>query len=83
MKRVKYSKPQGQSLDKMLAFSIGGCAPGGSPGSCGLPGFGAGTCAPTGNSQGVAPQCPATGSFALGGCSTGNYAMAPIHGGTE
>lgn len=76
MNRPKYAKPQGQSLDKTLAFSMGGCAPGGSPGTCGLPGFRAGSCSPTGTQLGLGPKC-LPGEFAQGGCSTGNYANAP------
>jgi len=73
MSKPKYVKPQVQLLDKILAISLGGCATGNTPGTCGLPGYGAGTCSPTGNTEGIAPVC-GPGSWAAGGCSTGQNA---------
>jgi hypothetical protein len=68
MEKSRYVKPQAQLLDRTLAVSIGGCAFGASPGTCGLPGNSAGTCNPSGVGQGVGTPC-GPGLTALGGCS--------------
>lgn len=73
MKKNKYVKPQSKALDRTLAVSMGGCSTGATPGTCGLPGFWAGTCSPTGDNEGMAPTCPSTGSFAQGGCSPSGF----------
>jgi hypothetical protein len=74
MKKPRYVKPQSRALDRMLAVSIGGCSTGSTPGTCGLPGYHAGTCNPTGDAEGTGPTCLSTGFFAQGGCSTGQWA---------
>ena len=96
MAKNKYVKPLAQSLDRTLAVSMGGCAYGKTPGTCGLPGFNAGSCNPTGTDVGVpypgGGTCNPTGSAAswdcvngaraAGGClSTGFKANAPAGGG--
>ena len=97
MAKNKYVKPTAQSLDRTLAVSMGGCAYGKTPGTCGLPGFSAGSCNPTGSDVGVpypgGDNCNPTGAVAgwicstlgqraTGGCaSTGLHANAPVPGG--
>ena len=72
--KKQYLKPEAQLLDRSLAVSIGGCAVGNSPGTCGLPGTRAGTCSPTGTQQGVLGRICTPGDYALTGCSVGNWA---------
>ena len=89
MSKQKYTKPLAQSLDRTLAVSLGGCATGITPGTCGAPGYDAGTCG-SGSSVGVPVfECNAgnraypciTGNIATGGCGTfGYHANAPEPG---
>ena len=85
MKKPKYVPPRAELLDRTMAVSIGGCSTGVTPGTCGIPGYAAGTCAPTGDGEGgTGAECTipglgaglecSTGNFAGGGCSTGNRA---------
>lgn len=79
MSRPKYEQPTAYVLDRTLAVSLGGCTSGFTPGTCGLPGNYAGTCDPTGASEGNpgGQICTTTGNFAQTGCTNGNSANAP------
>lgn len=85
MRRREYVKPVARLLDRSLAVSVGGCLQGSLPGTCGKPGYSAGTCDPTGSSVGVDYCQPGAGVSeykfcqpglsARSGCSTGMSAM--------
>ena len=87
MDKPQYVKPRVQALNRLMSVAVGGCGAGSKPGTCGLPGYNAGSCNPTGDAVGTAVpctggsdptnQCPA-GSGAITGCGAAGYkAMSP------